>query len=548
MVTRTSQILGADGQPIRIGDLAEPQTSRVGHLQREFQGHPSRGLTPSRLSAILLAAEQNDLIAQYELYEDMEERDGHIFAEMSKRRRAVSGLSWDIVPPPNPTPEEERAAEELQLLFQEIEDLEGVLFDTTDAIGKGFSCQEIEWFRVDGRWLPKSIAHRPQSWFRLYRGYTQEIRLRDNSGDGAPLQPFGWVTHQHKARSGYLERASLFRALVWPYLFKNYSVGDLAEFLEIYGIPLRIGKYPPGASEKEKLTLLRALVSVGHNAAGIIPDGMALDFHDTADGDAAAFQLMIDWCERTQSKVILGATLTSQADRGSNTNALGTVHDEVRKELKDSDAKQVAATITRDLVYPIAALNGLAPRGIRRCPRFRLDIAENKDIKVFADALPALIGMGMRIKRKWAHEELGIPEADNDEDILTAPAANTVPTPPAPGVPAAPAAPTPAGSARAAAKAQLPGSKETDIAGAAAAALGAQAAPMLEAWVDRLAVVLEESDSLEAFRARLDREFADLPAEQLSDLIAKAMLVAELGGRATVQDEVDDAREEEADG
>src|SRR5690606_25391806 len=145
MVTRTSQILGADGQPIRIADLAEPQTSRVGHLHREWQGHPSRGLTPSKLAAMLVAAEQGDLIAQYELYEDMEERDGHIQAEMSKRRRAVSGLAWDIVPPPNPTPEEERAAEELQLLLQEIDELDGVLFDTTDAIGKGFACQEIEW-------------------------------------------------------------------------------------------------------------------------------------------------------------------------------------------------------------------------------------------------------------------------------------------------------------------------------------------------------------------------------------------------------------------
>nr|WP_321167236.1 DUF935 family protein [Pseudomonas aeruginosa] len=42
----------------------------------------------------------------------------------------------------------------------------------------------------------------------------------------------------------------MFRVLVWPYLFKNYSVGDLAEFLEIYGIPMRVGKYPTGATEK----------------------------------------------------------------------------------------------------------------------------------------------------------------------------------------------------------------------------------------------------------------------------------------------------------
>ncbi|WP_354693073.1 phage portal protein family protein, partial [Escherichia coli] len=48
--------------------------------------------------------------------------------------------------------------------------------------------------------------------------------------------------------------------------------------------------------------MLRALAALGHNAAGIIPLGMELDFLNAAQGDPAAFQLMIEWCERTQSK------------------------------------------------------------------------------------------------------------------------------------------------------------------------------------------------------------------------------------------------------
>uniref|UniRef100_UPI00398B6B75 phage portal protein family protein n=1 Tax=Erwinia tracheiphila TaxID=65700 RepID=UPI00398B6B75 len=53
---------------------------------------------------------------------------------------------------------------------------------------------------------------------------------------------------------------------------------------------------------------------------------------------------------RTQYvKAILGGTLTSQADGASSTNALGNVHNEVRFEVRSSDATQVAATLTRDL-------------------------------------------------------------------------------------------------------------------------------------------------------------------------------------------------------
>ncbi len=529
----TSRILGPDGQPIELASLAEPQTSRVGQLHQEWQGHPSRGLTPTKLSALLVAAEQGDVIAQYELFEDMEERDGHILAEMGKRRRAVAGLQWDIVPPPNASAAEKKAADQLKEMLDEVDDIEGALFDTTDAIGKGFACQEIAWARDGRHWLPASITHRPQSWFRLYRGYTQEIRLRDNSADGAPLIPFGWITHIHKARSGYIERASLFRSLVWPYLFKNYSVGDLAEFLEIYGIPLRIGKYPSGASEKEKLTLLRALVSIGHNAAGIVPEGMALDFHKTADGDAAAFALMMDWCERTESKVILGGTLTSQADGKSSTNALGNVHNEVRKELKDADAKLVAASWTRELVYPIAALNGLAPDGLRRSPRFRIDTAETKDIGVFATALPPLVEMGMQIPVDWAHSELGIPEAEGDQPVLQ--------KRPAPAPPAAPAMPAEAGGdGQAAAKAQRP--REQPLEERIAERLGNDGNAIVEGWLNRLQQAVEASPDLASFRARLDAEFEDLPTEQLGTLVAQALLTAELGGRASVQDEFDAER------
>ncbi|MHA5815310.1 phage portal protein family protein, partial [Pseudomonas aeruginosa] len=93
MVTMT-RILGPDGQPLRLNEIREPQTAQLTSLHHEVAGHPSRGLTPSRLASLLDSAEQGDIVAQYELFEDMEEKDGHIHAEMSKRRRAVAQLDW----------------------------------------------------------------------------------------------------------------------------------------------------------------------------------------------------------------------------------------------------------------------------------------------------------------------------------------------------------------------------------------------------------------------------------------------------------------------
>lgn len=129
---------------MQMPDLQEPQTSRLAHLQRELQSHPTRGLTPSKLARILDAAENGDMVSQFELFEDMEEKDGHIASEMNKRRRACI-LDWQVVPPErSPTALEKRNAAQLDELLQEIPDFEDVLYDATDAIGKGFACLEFE--------------------------------------------------------------------------------------------------------------------------------------------------------------------------------------------------------------------------------------------------------------------------------------------------------------------------------------------------------------------------------------------------------------------
>lgn len=511
-----ARILIPGGGFVSTAEIREPQTAHLTSLHHEVGNHPSRGLTPSRLAQILDAAEQGDIVAQYELFEDIEEKDGHVHAEMGKRRRAVAQLGWQIVPPDNPTAKEKQAAEALEILLAGLDDFEAMLFDVTDAIGKGFACLEFDgWHRIDGDWLPKAIDYRPQTWFQLVRGQRQEIRLRGAAG-GEPLQPFGWITHIHKAKSGYLERSALFRVLVWPYLFKNYSVGDLAEFLEIYGIPMRVGKYPSGATEKEKLTLLRALAALGHNAAGIIPMGMELDFLNAAQGDPAAFKLMIDWCERTQSKAILGGTLTSGTGEGTNTNALGNVHNEVRLDLRDSDAGQLAATLSRDLVYPIAVLNGLADSW-KRCPRLVFDIQEPEDLKVYADALPQLVKLGFKIPRQWAQEKLAIPEPSEVEEVLqlVAEPAETVPEPPA---------------GRAVATAQQPATT-------AAERLDDALQPITGQWIAQIRQLVERAESLEQIRDELAELLPDMSLEQYAEAMAQALAAAALQGRYEILQE-----------
>ncbi|HTF98669.1 MAG TPA: DUF935 domain-containing protein [Cellvibrio sp.] len=411
-------LVDLQGNPLKREALGEPQTAKLGSLHREFAGHPAKGLTPAKLAGLLVEAEQGDLTRQAELFMDIEERDAHIFSDMSKRKRAVMIPSYEVVPARNAGSEEKKDAEYLNEVLHDIDGMEDLFFDCMDGVGHGFAAIEIDgWQRLGTDFMPKAFVHRPQSWFQLAQENQNELRLR-GPGGGEELRPLNWIMHRPRARSGYVARTGLFRVLVWPYLFKHYAVSDLAEMLEIYGLPLRIGKYPSGAGDAEKATLLRAVMALGHSAAGIIPSSMAIEFEKASEGTSEPFLAMTRWAEEACSKAILGGTLTSSTSAsGGGAHALGEVHNEVRKDLRDGDCKQLANTLTRDLLWPMLVLSK-GNRDPRRAPRLQFDLREPEDLEKFTKSIPVLVDLGMEIPKGWSHEKTGIPKPVDGEEIL----------------------------------------------------------------------------------------------------------------------------------
>lgn len=414
-----TRIVDIYGNPIKTAQLRETQTARMAGLHREFARHPARGLTPAKLASILQDAEQGSLQGQAELFMDMEERDAHLYAEVSKRKRAILGLNWTVEPPRNPSAAEQADAEYLHELLSDLDGWDDMLLDAMDGMGHGYSAIELDWRLYGREWIPEAFHHRPQSWFMLAQGDQNELRLRSEDTQGTPLQPFGWIMHRPRARSGYVARSGLYRVLAWPYLFKHYSVSDLAELLEIYGLPIRLGKYPPGTADEEKTTLLNAVTALGHAAAGIIPDTMAIEFESATQSSSEPFLAMMRQCDESISKAVLGGTLTSQTSAGGGgAYALGKVHNEVRHDLLTSDARQLAATLSRDLLWPLLVLNRPGNPDTRRAPRLVFDVRETEDMAAMATALPALVDIGVQVPASWAQERLGIPLPAKGEAVL----------------------------------------------------------------------------------------------------------------------------------
>ncbi|MCS4503885.1 DUF935 domain-containing protein [Arhodomonas aquaeolei] len=516
------ELVDSQGRPIRRQELqGEPQTASVAHLYREYADHPSRGLTPTKLARVLEDAERGELVSQARLAEDMEEKDAHLFAELSKRRRALLGIDWDLQPPADATAREKRETARVEAMIREL-DWEEIVYDAAAAILYGYACLEYDWDRSGGEWRPRSIDYRQPDWFMAQPEARDELLLRTPDGHGERLRPWGWIVHTHKAKSGYLVRGGLARILAWPYLFRNYSARDLAEFLEIYGLPLRLGKYPAGANESEKATLMKAVVNIGHAAAGIIPQGMELEFQEAAKGASDPFMAMMRWAEGSMSKAILGATLTSDtSESGGGAYALGAVHNEVRHDILVSDARQIARTLTQQMVEPLVRLN----TRMTRIPALRFDTEQAEDIKLYSEALPNLVDMGMQVPAKWAHDKLRIPQPEGDEPVLE-PRQGRGPSGPArlhrerPGHVAA---------GRTAESEELPTRW--------AERLESESGEAFQGMLEPVRALLQEVDSLEEFRERLADMFDDMPEEQLARIMQQALAAAELAGRDDVHEE-----------
>ena len=413
--------------------------------------HPSAGLTPEKLGAILRQAEVGDPFLYLELAEEMEEKDLHYLAVLQTRKETIGGLE-PTVKAASGTAADMRVAEMVrELLLGGTLNLSDAIFDVLDAIGKGFSATEIIWDTSGREWAPVRLIWRDPRWFlfdwiggeqllvRTLAGDGESLMSPEQRGDGhfegrfaarregawsgfqpmtAPLEPFKFIVHFAKAKSGLPIRGGLARAAGWSYLFKNYVLKDWVTFAEVFGQPLRLGKYGPGATEADKQSLLSAVANIGTDAAAIIPDSMLIEFTEARQtGSAELYERFCEYLDRQVSKAVLGQTLTTELPRGAGSRAAAQVHDGVRRDILAADARRLGDTLTRDLVRPLVDLNA-GPQ--KRYPRLEWVLPSNQDDQEFAAIVADLADRGVRIAQKAVLERLGLQPAAAGEAIVEA--------------------------------------------------------------------------------------------------------------------------------
>ncbi len=249
---------------------------------------------------------------------------------------------------------------------------------------------------------------------------------------------------------------------------------------------------------------------------------MAIEFvQATLSGSLDLYERRSDWLDRQLSKLVLGQTGTTDAQAGGY--AVGRVHDGVREDIERADAKQLAASLNRDLVVPLVSLN-MGP--LKQYPKIRIGRPDEVDIDKLISNVTKLVPLGLKVGMSTIRDKIGLPDPDPEEELLTptrqvSASSQDVLTLPPQADPAATSI-----------HSTQPDRSRDAIDDAVSAIVGAEWEAMLEPVVAGLEDELATATSVEDAQAILERRMETLGINKLAEILARASFAARLAGEA----------------
>ncbi|WP_336812259.1 DUF935 domain-containing protein [Bosea sp. MMO-172] len=416
------RLLDAYGVPVKIDRSALSRERAVPELtgiRHQFDEMMAPGLTPARLARALRDAALGEVYDFLTLAEEIEEREPHYRYVLETRKNAVTALTAQV----DPASEDQRDVDIADFLRNEV--VETPAFQTLpdmlmDGLSKGYSHVEPIW-ETGSAWIPRRYIWRDPRLFQFDRETRKEFRLRvQGETDGVPLGPLQFITHVPLLKMGLPARNGLARVGAWSFMLKSFSMRDWAQFLEIYGMPLRLGKYGPGSSADDRAVLLAAVRNLGRDAAAIVPEGMTIDFIEAKGFSDKPFESNVRFIDEQMSKLVIG----KPGDGTGASKAGEEVLDKVRADIRKSDARDLQLTLMEQLIRPVVDLN-FGPQ--KAYPKVHFPIPERKDLQVWSNALTQLVDRGLEVEQSQVYDIIGLKEPAPGAKLLN------IPKPDAPG-------------------------------------------------------------------------------------------------------------------
>ena len=380
--------------------------------------HDAQEIDPAALAVIVRDVRDGDLDAYLVLAEVMEERDPVYRSVIGTRKLAVQGL----VPRVDPAGEDAQSIEIAEAVERDVVRkpiFRQMLWDALDGIAKGYAGIEIAWDTEGVLWKPRAYRYVDPRWFK-YSGEDDRPMLRVDATKTRPLARWEWIVHAPPLKSGRPFRAGLALPACYYYLLKTFDVASWMAFVEVFGYPLRIGKYPKDATKAERRVLAQAVMNIGRDVGAIIPMDMLVEIESMPPGsNISHYKDLAEWADRQVEILVLGQSATTEGTEGRLGNA--EEQDRVRRDITSADAQHMEVTVDRDVFMPYVDINfGVPAAGYPRC---RLPVPDPEDLELLVDSVVKLVPQGFRVTTADLYSRLRLTRPDDDDEILIAPGA-----------------------------------------------------------------------------------------------------------------------------
>lgn len=379
------------------------------------------GMTPDRLVAILDDAANGDTANFVQMADEMEEKDGQIASKLQTRRLALLGVGYSV----KSGDDSDFAAEIADVCRKELIEkpiFRGALLTLQDAISKGFGVVQPVYDTTRAIWSPVKYATPDLRWFQFNSQDLSELRIvHETQQEGVALPPDTFVCHYAQNKPGYPCRTGLARVCSISWMLKALATKDWAGFVEVFGVPLRVGRYHPGGVNDEVLDQFKtAISSLGSDAACLIPKGVLdleiLDGRGAVGSNSGAggpHDTFVRWQDEQIAKIIHGQTLTS--DAGASLSQ-GRVHADVAQDYLEADGLSLAATIQDQLIAQWVGFN-YGPEAPQ--PIFSFNTDPPEDLRLWTDITSAWVDRGVRVRESDVLDKLGLDPVDDTDPIIS---------------------------------------------------------------------------------------------------------------------------------
>lgn len=152
------------------------------------------------------------------------------------------------------------------------------------------------------------------------------------------------------------------RAIVFWWLLGVLGRDWFARNMERYGSPFLTGK--TDTNNQDSINFLREAFSLSTKIGGLVVDNdtQVELIEAMATGMADAHEKFLNICNREISKVIVGQTLSAEAQPTGLGSGTSKLQSDVREDIRQFDQKRLGSTLTRQLFEQFLYINGLSGR------------------------------------------------------------------------------------------------------------------------------------------------------------------------------------------